>query len=37
MLFKLPTLSALREVQIGFVNYGQGETEVIIEPLSVLV
>jgi hypothetical protein len=37
MLFKLPTLSVVREVQIGFVNYGPNETELIIEPISVLV
>jgi hypothetical protein len=37
MLFKLPTLSVVREVQIGFVNYGPAETELIIEPISVLV
>ena len=37
MLFKLPQLSVLREIQIGFVNYWASESEVCIEPLTVLV
>jgi len=37
MLFKLPQLSVLREIQIGFVNYWASESEVCIEPLTVLL
>ena len=37
MLFKLPQLSVVREIQIGFVNYWASDTEVCLEPLSVLV
>ena len=37
MTFKLSTPAELREIQIGFVNYFAVETEVYIEPLSVLV
>ena len=37
MLFKLNQNSLIREIQIGFVNYWASESEVCIEPLTVLV
>jgi hypothetical protein len=37
MLFKLNQNSLLREIQIGFINYWATETEVCVEPISVLV
>ncbi len=37
MLFKLQTVSVVREFQIGFINYWASESELVIEPVSVLV
>lgn len=37
MLFELPFVILLREIQIGCINYWQTESEVYIEPLSVVV
>jgi hypothetical protein len=37
MMFELPFVTLLREVQIGLINYWQSENEVFIEPLSVVL
>ena len=37
LTFKLTTPAELREIQIGFVNYWQVDSEIYVEPLSVLV
>jgi hypothetical protein len=37
LTFKLSTPAELREIQIGFVSYWQVDSEIYIEPLSVLV
>ena len=37
LLFQLPTPVELREIQIAFTNYWAADTEVYVEPLSVLV
>ena len=36
-MFQLPQPIELKEIQIGFTNYWQIDTEVYAEPLSVLV
>ena len=37
MLFKLPCVALIREIQIAFINFWSVENEVYLEPLSVLV
>ena len=37
MLFKLPYVALIREIQIAFINFWSIENEVYLEPLSVLV
>ncbi len=37
MLFKLNTSSVIREIQIGMVNYWATESEICVEPISILV
>ena len=37
MLFKLNTSSLIREIQIGMINYWATESEICVEPISILV
>ena len=37
MLFKLNSNSLIREIQIGMVNYWATESEICVEPISILV
>jgi hypothetical protein len=37
ILFQIPQVVELREIQIAFTNYWAADTEVYAEPLSVLV
>ena len=37
MIFKLPSVAILKEIQIGFTNYWTTETEIHSEPLSVVI
>lgn len=37
MTFRLPFLALIREVQIAFLNYWSIETEVYVEPITVII
>jgi len=37
MMFELPYVTLLREIQIGCINYWQVEHEVYVEPVAVVV
>ena len=37
MTFRLPFLALIREVQIAFLNYWSIESEVYVEPITVII